>query len=116
MMTCPYCQAIDEQVKNGLNPSGTQRYLCKHCRRAYTPAPKEQGYTDKVRQQAIQLYSDGMNLRRIGRVLGVNKQSVANWVKAHVEQLPATPQPRTAETIELDELFTFVGKKKTSST
>lgn len=116
MNTCPYCQANDKQVKNGLNPSGTQRYLCRHCQRAYTPEAKEQGYPDKLRQQAVQLYVDGMNLRRIGRILGVNKQSVANWVKAHADQLPSPPMPSTPDTVELDELFTFVGKKKTLST
>jgi len=116
MITCPYCQATEHQVKNGLNPSGTQRYLCRQCQRAYTPEPKEQGYTDAIRQQALQLYVDGLNLRRLGRILGVNKQSVANWVKAHSEQLPNAPVPTTPDTVELDELFTFVGKKKTSST
>jgi transposase-like protein len=52
-----------------------------------------------------------MNIRRIGRTLGVNHQSVANWVKAHVAQLPNAPVPAEVETVELDELFTFVEKK-----
>ena len=59
----------------------------------------------------MKLYVDGMNIRRIGRTLGVNHQSVANWVKAHVAQLPAAPVPTEVETLELDELFTFVEKK-----
>ena len=50
-------------------------------------------------------------MRRIGRVLGVNHQSVANWVKAYAAQLPAAPVPSEVETVELDELFTFVEKK-----
>ena len=60
---------------------------------------------------AVKLYVDGMNIRRIGRTLGVNHQSVANWVKAHAAQLPAAPVPTQVETIELDEIFTFVEKK-----
>jgi transposase-like protein len=59
---------------------------------------------------------DGMNLRRIGRYLGVHHQSVANWVKAHAEKLPAAPVPETVENAEMDELFTFIGHKKTGST
>jgi hypothetical protein len=57
-----------------------------------------------------------MNLRRIGRQLGVNPQSVANWVMAHAEALPAAPVPEKVENAELDELFTFIGDKKTGST
>jgi hypothetical protein len=49
-------------------------------------------------------------------VLGVNYQSVANWVRAHVARLPAEPVPDSAQAVELDELFTFIGEKKTKST
>ena len=111
MNTCPYCQANEGQVKNGLNPSGTQRWLCRSCHRAYTPEPKPLGYDDATRLAAVKLFVDGMNIRRIGRTLGVNHQSVANWVKAYAAQLPTAPVPTEVETIELDELFTFVEKK-----
>jgi hypothetical protein len=70
----------------------------------------------QFRQKAVQLYVDGMNLRRIGRHLGVHHQSVANWVKAHAEQLPEAPMPEKVENAEMDALFTFIGDKKTGST
>jgi len=57
-----------------------------------------------------------MNVRRIGCTLGVNHQSVANWVNAQAAQLPAAPVPGQVETIELDELFTSVEKKKSQPT
>lgn len=60
----------------------------------------------------MQLYVDGMNLRRIGRQLGVHHQSIANWAKAHAEQLPDAPVPEKVENAEMDELFTFIGEKK----
>ena len=67
---------------------------------------------------AVQLYVDGMNLRRSGRTLGVVHQTVANWVAAHADALPVQPpQPDTpVEVAELDELYTFVGEQKTSPT
>lgn len=37
------------------------------------------GYEATVRDQAVKLYLEGMNLRRMGRILGVHHQSVANW-------------------------------------
>jgi len=59
---------------------------------------------------------DGMNLRRTGRQLSVHHQSVANWVKAYAEKLPPAPVPEKVDNAEMDELFTFIGNKKTGST
>lgn len=115
---CPYCHQTDRQVRAGLNASGSQRYKCQHCQRKYTPEPSPQGYSDAVRQQAVQMYVDGMNFRRIARTLGVAHRSVINWVNAHAAQVP-DPPPVPADELdvnELDELFTFVGDKKTKST
>ena len=117
MNTCPKCQATSGQVKAGHTESGSQRYQCQQCQRKYTPEAKEQGYPDPVRQQALRLYVDGMNLRRIARHLGVVHQTVANWVKAYAATLPDAPaQPETVTVIEQDELYTFVEAKKTKST
>jgi transposase-like protein len=122
MHTCPYCSDTQRQVKVGFNPSGTQRYLCKACGRKYTPEPKFQGYGDDLRRQAVRLYVDGLNLRRIARQLGVVHQTVANWVAAHAATLPDTPPTpptspkRPLAVVELDELYTFEGEKKTAST
>jgi transposase-like protein len=118
MSQCPHCQRTEHQVKIGHNPSGSQRYLCKVCRRTYTPQPKDIGYPDEVRRKALELYVDGLNFRRIARVLDISRQTVANWVKAHANNLPDTPPGPgdEVEVEELDELFTFVEDKKTSST
>jgi hypothetical protein len=71
------------------------------------------GYGDEVKREAVRLYLEGTNFRRIGRVLGVNHQSVINWVNARHASLPPARPPVTApETLETDELFTFVGSKK----
>jgi len=114
MKTCPYCQATTKQHKNGRTESGSQRYKCQHCGRRYSPEPKQQGYDEQIRQQAVKLYSDGMNFRRIARHLGVNHQSVINWVNAYSAQLPAQPpQPADVGVVELDEVFSFIGEKKT---
>jgi hypothetical protein len=56
-------------------------------------------------------------MRRIGRVVGVSRQTVSNWVNAHANRLTDTP-PLPGSPIqanELDELFTFVGSQKTKS-
>ena len=114
MNRCAYCQANERQVKNGRNPSGSQRYKCRVCGRIYTLEPAPAGYDQATRDQAVRLYVEGMNQRRIARILHVNHQSVANWVNAHAHHLPNAPVPARVETAELDELFTFVERKKTA--
>lgn len=61
---------------------------------------------------------DGVNYRRIARTLKVDHKSVMNWVKAYTDQLPdaALPEAKPLHVVEMDELFTFVGKKRTGST
>jgi len=104
-------------MKAGRTEAGSQRYRCGHCQRRYSPNAKEHGYPDAMRQQAIRLYSDGMNYRRIGRFLRVDHVTVMLWVKAHADRLPARPPvPTNVGVVELDELFTFIGKKKSGST
>lgn len=81
----------------------------------YTPEPKARGYSDEVRLQAIRMYVDGINYRRIARHLNIHHTSVINWVKAFAAQLPDAPLPENSHTIELDELFTFIETKKNAS-
>jgi transposase-like protein len=87
-----------------------------HCQHKYTPEPKQPGYPSSVRKRAIEMYVDGGNFRRIARHLKVNHQTVANWVREHAAALPAAPVPEDVKDAEMDELFTFIGTKKTRST
>jgi transposase-like protein len=116
MMKCPRCHAEERQVKSGLTDAGSQRYKCQACSHRYTPEPKPRGYSDAVRLKAVRMYVDGGNLRRIARHLEVSHQSVANWVNAFAAHLPDAPVPEEVDTVELDELYTFIKRKKTAST
>ena len=117
MHQCPHCHSAERQVKSGHNRTGTQRLQCQSCRRQYTPAPHPLGYDEKTREAALKLYLEGNGFRRIGRLLSVNHQSVANWVTAAHARLPAERvAAQAAGTPEMDELFTFVGAKKSPPT
>lgn len=116
MITCPHCQDTSRQVKAGFTRTRSQRFQCQECRRQYTPAPRPLGYDDTTKEVALKLYLEGNGFRRIGRLLSVNHQSVVNWVNAFHTRLRtkklALPIPGRVSTLEIDELFTFVGTKK----
>ena len=116
MQKCQKCYNSERQNKAGQTISGSQRYRCMFCGSKYTPEKKPHGYDAKVRKQAIRLYVDGMNLRRTARHLGIHHTTVSAWIKEYVSNLPQAPQPKKVKTAEMDELFTFIGNKKTKST
>jgi transposase-like protein len=114
---CPHCQQDQYVIKSGFNHTGSQRYRCQACRRYFTPDPKPEGYDESVRTQALKLYLEGTSFRAIGRLLGLHHQTVSNWITQAANALPTQMTDRTpTETIELDELYTFVQQKKTAST
>lgn len=58
-----------------------------------------------------------MTFRRIARQLEVHHHSVMHWVNAAADALPdAPPVPEQVETVELDEVYSFVARKKSAST
>jgi len=61
------------------------------CQIKYMPAPKSWANPEEARQKAIQMYMDGMNLRRVARQLGIHHRTVSLWVKACAAQLPDPP-------------------------
>ena len=86
MHACPNCQQSTKQVRAGMNTSGSQRYLCRHCHRKYTSEPNINGYLPELRKQAVLMALEGKSFRAIAKTLGVNHQSIANWVDDYVVQ------------------------------
>ncbi len=62
------------------------------------------------------MYADGLGFRQIARHLQVHHVSVMNWVKTYAGDLANAPMPDQVETVEMDELYTYVEKKKTGFT
>jgi transposase-like protein len=112
MPECPYCHDRENQIKGGKTGVGSQRYKCKPCSRRYTPEPRQM-YSDEMRLNAVRMVVEGLGYRQVGRLLGVDHVTVMNWVKAYSDSLPDAPVPeeQPLHIVEMDELFTFTGKK-----
>ena len=108
---CPNCNKRENHVKIGYNRSGTQRCRCKECGTRYTLNPKKHKYSDETKKLAMKIYYSGVSGRGVGKILGINKANVYNWIKklnTDVENLLSS--------CELDELYWVVGRKVTSET
>lgn len=81
MVSCPYCHGVTGQIKSGKNQSGSQIYLCKKCKKKYTPFPSRK-IPWAVRAKTLELHRRGFGIRAIARVLKVSPQSVSNWIIA----------------------------------
>lgn len=78
---CPKCGQVENQVKKGYNRSGTQRCICKECGAAYTINPKKNEYPEETKKLAVKMYYSGVSGRGVGKVLGMSKANVYNWIK-----------------------------------
>jgi len=78
---CPKCESTDNQVNAGYNRSGTQRCICNYCKYKYTLNGKTRAYSEEIKQQAIKTYYSGVSGRGVGRLLGMSKVNVYNWLK-----------------------------------
>jgi len=78
---CPNCGSAEEQANFGFNRSGTQRCRCKKCGKTYTLGAKNRAYSEEIRNSAIRIYYSGVSGRGVGKVLGMSKANVYNWIK-----------------------------------
>lgn len=110
-MKCPKCSS-ESSVKDGV-VKGRQRFQCKGCKYRYTVEHKG-GVQPHYKRLALTLYLEGLGLRSIGRVIGVSNVAVLKWIKSFgvkTEALPRLSGP--VKEVEIDELHTYVGSKKT---
>ena len=112
MPTCPKCNR-SEVVKNG-NHHGKQRYKCKSCLFQYTRATAR-GRPSTEKATAVLLYTLGLSLNCIARMFKVTTPAVLRWVRLFAEKTYEKPEPAEAVIVELDEMWHYLGSKKTNS-
>ena len=111
-MKCPKCQ-LEDKVKNGVVRE-RQRYKCKSCGHNYTFDYSYFADKEQKRRFGLSLYLEGLGFHSIGRLLKVSHVTVQNWVKKYGAELKQIRNPKPVQTMELDELHTYVGSKKTA--
>ncbi len=102
-------------VKNGTNRCGSAQYHCKDCGTYRVLKPK-QTYSETEQDTVQRACLERWSLRGVTRIFAIARQTVAQWLKAHVQNLPDVKEallPATpVDVLELDEIWSVVQKKE----
>jgi transposase-like protein len=110
-MKCSKCQS-EHNVKNGII-RGIQRYKCKECGLNFSVDYSHVAEKEKKRRFGLAMYLEGLGFHSIARLLNVSHVSVMNWVKKYGSELSKIRNPKPVQVMELDEIHSYVGSKKT---
>ena len=114
-MKCFYCSSDEhEHVKAGF-AKGKQRYKCKKCRSFFTVEEKSTSVPKHIKRIALNLYLEGLGFNSIGRALEVSHVSVQKWIKKYGKQAEELKSEQQIEVVEIDEMHSYIGQKKTTS-
>ena len=113
-LICPQCQSSHTR-KAGISRHGHQRWLCKGCGRTF--GEKNYRLIDPAtREKARAMYAEGIAARAIERLVGVSHNSVLGWVRKEVSAQALAPVPaQELQVVEIDEMWSYVGSKKSRS-
>ncbi len=120
-MTCQSCQT--ECKRHGRDRKGNQRYQCKQCSKTFQVAhrkPLEGMYTDlDAAEMVLKLLLEGNSVSSVERITGVHHGTILKLLVLageKCERIMATKIRNVdARDIEMDELWSFIGKRKTCS-
>jgi len=107
-MKCRHCKSPSTR-KNG-KTKGKQRFLCKDCGRTFAGKPPK--FSKKTKDKAIMMYLNNVGIRKIALFTGCSPSTVLNWIRQRHTELKNLPEiAGSADIIELDEIYTYCGKK-----
>ena len=109
---CPKCGSNCKQHLYGKDVNQKQRYRCFDCRRVYI---LDKNYTAEFKKQAVKAYFECSSGRAVGRLMGVSKNTIWNWLEKYCDELEEKAE-NDVEIAEWDELYTYCKKKKSTHT
>ena len=114
----PLCKRrqSEQVVKNG-EVRGQQRYRCKICGYNFVAGDRRMDPSLAAKKAlAVILYSlSKASFGMLGRIFGVSRTLTYRWIKAEAETLPEPEIPGDIKEMEFDEMWHFIGSKKTRS-
>ena len=109
-ITCPHCSSFNLK-KNGKTGNKKQKYYCKDCRRQFITDYTYQGCRPEISSLILKMTLNSSGIRDISRVLSISVNTVLKAIRRAAEKLPVLRPPSKAQTVELDEFWSFVQNK-----
>lgn len=78
-MQCPACYS-HQTFKNGRRKN-RQCYKCKQCKRQFLEFYHPWRYTPDIQELCLQMYLQGMSLRKIQQLTNIHHTTILSWVK-----------------------------------
>lgn len=115
MISCKRCKS-ERAVKNG-EVRGKQRYRCKSCGYNFIEGDGRMNESLAVKKAlAVILYSlSKTSYSMLGHIFGVSRSLTYRWIEEEAAKLPEPVVSGTIKEMEFDEMWHFIGSKKTKS-
>ncbi|MGI8466916.1 MAG: IS1 family transposase [Pyrinomonadaceae bacterium] len=110
-INCPHCSSFNLK-KNGKTQNKKQKYLCQNCGKQFITDYTYQGCRPEISSLILKMILNSSGIRDISRVLAVSTNTILKIIRLAAEKLPDLRPPTKAQTVELDEFWSFVGSKK----
>jgi insertion element IS1 protein InsB len=109
-MECSSCKRAT--VKNGKSKNGTQRYVCKACKKCFQQNYVYAGCQWFINGQVATLVREGCGIRSIGRILKISCTTVIGRIKSIAKSTVRLFPILQGKEYEVDEMRTYIGNKK----
>jgi len=110
-ITCPACSSFNLK-KNGKTRNKKQKYYCHNCSRQFITRYTYQGCRPAISSLILKMTLNSSGIRDISRVLAISTNTILKTIRLAADKLPPLRPPNHAQTVELDEFWSFVGSKK----
>lgn len=112
---CNKCASTNIRKNGKSSNNGKQKYHCKDCN-TYGILNAQPRYSEQEKEKALRIYQERASLRGVERATGISRHTLAKWLKEKVNHQADLKQSletaQSNDVLELDELWSFVGKKK----
>jgi len=110
-ITCPACSSLNIK-KNGINKQTKQRYRCNGCGKQFILKYSYRAYLKQIRELIVPMSLNGSGIRDTARVLRISATTVMRVICREAKLLPTIKFPERVADVELDEMWSFIEKKK----
>lgn len=109
-MECKYCGKGCQRW--GRQSNGSQRFYCKQCKKCQQGKYQYKACATDMKKMIPKLVCNSVGVRSISRILEIAVKTAARYIQRIAAEISKPPIPLNRKSFEIDELRTYIGKKK----